>query len=196
MSTLLFVTKNQGKLLEVQSMFNELPYKLLSLNDVSYQNSIPEDYFTLEENSLQKARTVYMQMGMDCFADDSGLEVFSLNGQPGVRSARYAGENATDQENYEKLVHALENIKDRSAQFRTVITLIRKDEIHQFEGVCKGEIILKPQGKEGFGYDPVFIPEGFDKTFSECTLSEKNSVSHRRKAMDKLKNYLLSLTNS
>ncbi len=185
MSPLYFATQNQNKLNEVRK---KLPPSI-SLSDLSEFNlaeEIPETGKTLEENALIKAQFIYEKLKVNCFADDSGLEVESLGNAPGVYSARYAGEPKNDQNNIDKLLHDLEGNPDRNAQFRTVISLILDGKKHLFEGIIKGKILTSRQGNNGFGYDPVFIPDGHEKSFAEMTLEEKNKISHRAIAVEKL----------
>ena len=164
--------------------------RLVSLADIGCTEELSEDQPTLEGNSLQKADYVNKKYNIACFADDTGLEVFALNGEPGVKSARYAGDDRDNEKNIDLLINKLQGESNREAQFRTVITLISNGDTHQFEGVVRGQIIDNRTGGQGFGYDPVFIPEGFDKTFAEMTVDEKNKVSHRSKATHKLVEYL------
>ena len=185
----LFVTHNQNKLKEIGKMFPS-QHELISLKEISYHDEIPETGKTLEENALQKATTVYELVGYDCFADDTGLEVEALGGEPGVYSARYAGDNASDQDNVSKLLKAMEGEENRRACFRTVIALLINKQEHFFEGRVDGYIAKAPSGEQGFGYDPVFIPEGWDKTFAEMGLAEKNRISHRGKALNDLVRYI------
>jgi len=182
MPVLIFATHNPHKLQEVQSVL-PASIRLLSLQDVGYKENIPEPYDTLEENSRVKALTIYEALQRDCFAEDSGLEVPALNGAPGARSARFAGDHASDAENLALLLSRMEGISRREARFRTVITLIWQGKLHQVEGICEGTIATAPRGKGGFGYDPVFIPEGSQQTFAEMSLDEKNQFSHRAKAI-------------
>ncbi|SFV29218.1 RdgB/HAM1 family non-canonical purine NTP pyrophosphatase [Thermoflavifilum thermophilum] len=182
MPVLIFATHNPHKLQEVQSLL-PASIRLLSLQDVGYKQAIPEPYDSLEENSRIKAITIYEALQHDCFAEDSGLEVEALNGAPGARSSRFAGEHATDAENITLLLSRMEGTSRRKARFRTVITLIWKGKLHQVAGTCEGTIVTTPRGKNGFGYDPVFIPEGSQKTFAEMSLEEKNQYSHRAKAI-------------
>ncbi|PJJ75242.1 XTP/dITP diphosphohydrolase [Thermoflavifilum aggregans] len=182
MPVLIFATHNPHKLQEVQSVL-PASIRLLSLQDVGYKENIPEPYDTLEENSRVKALTIYEALQRDCFAEDSGLEVPALNGAPGARSARFAGDHASDAENLAMLLSRMEGISRREARFRTVITLIWQGKFHQVEGICEGTIATAPRGKGGFGYDPVFIPEGSQQTFAEMSLDEKNQFSHRAKAI-------------
>lgn len=185
---LYFASGNPNKVLEVQQLLES--YEVKSLVDLGVSD-IPETGSTLEENSLLKARYVADLFKVDAFADDTGLEVEALDGEPGVFSARYAGTPSDSAQNISKLMGNLQG-KERSARFRTVITLIQKGEIHQFEGIVNGEITLDTYGNEGFGYDPVFRPEGYDRTFAEMDSSEKNSISHRGLAMRKFVEFLLS----
>ncbi len=186
---LIFATNNQNKVKEIKWA---LPsnYEIITLEEAGIVIDIPEPYDTLEENAAGKARTIYNMTAANCFSEDTGLEVVGLNGAPGVRSARYAGDKKSPAENMSLLLSNLENKKDRRAQFRTVICLIFEKEEHYFEGVCQGSIGLKPKGAAGFGYDPIFIPDGAVKTFAEMDLQEKNHFSHRKKASDMLVTFL------
>lgn len=186
---LCFATNNPNKLAEIQDLLGD-QFELIGLKDIGCVEELAEDQETLEGNSLQKSQHVYDQYGVNCFADDSGLEVSSLNGEPGVYSARYAGDQRDNAKNMAMVMNKLEVKADRSAQFRTVITLIMDGHQKQFVGVAKGEIIKEQRGSEGFGYDPIFIPEGFDQTFAEMSRSEKNEISHRGRAVRKLVEYL------
>lgn len=186
---LVFATHNLNKLKEVQSVLPK-SMELLSLDEIDCTEEIPETSETIEGNALLKARHVKENYGYDCFADDTGLEVEALNGAPGVYSARYAGEEKSDHANMEKLLKAMENEKNRSARFKTVIALIWKGNEFLFEGVCEGEIIHEKHGDSGFGYDPIFVPSGKNKTFAEMELSEKNKLGHRGKAVRKLIDFL------
>jgi XTP/dITP diphosphohydrolase len=160
------------------------------LKDAGIDIDIPEPFDTLHENAKEKARVIRELTGNSCFSEDTGLEVQALNGEPGVKSARYAGEGRNFDDNIEKLLQKLTGLTDRTAQFRTVICLMLNDRTVFFEGLCKGRIIEERRGKEGFGYDPVFIPDGSDKSFAEMSMEEKNFYSHRRKAVDKLVAFL------
>ncbi|MBL3656965.1 non-canonical purine NTP diphosphatase [Fulvivirga sediminis] len=186
-----FATNNKNKLEEVQNM---LPphFELVSLEKIGCTEELREDQDTLEGNSLQKAQYVFDTFGYSCFADDTGLEVSSINGEPGVRSARYAGNERDNEANIQLLLDKLEGKEDRSAQFRTVITLVTPDGTKQFEGIVKGKIISKKTGDKGFGYDPVFVPEGYDTSFAQMSMDEKNKISHRALAFNKLSDYLSS----
>ncbi len=189
---LVFATNNLNKLKEVQSMLP--PYiKLLSLSDISCTEDIPETQATIEGNAVQKAEYLKAHYGYDCFADDTGLEVNALNGAPGVYSARYAGPQRNAEDNTNKLLNALDDKSDRKAQFKTVVALHLNGALHTFTGICKGEISKEKQGAGGFGYDPVFKAEGYEKTFAEISLEEKNSIGHRGKAVRQLIDFLLAL---
>jgi len=186
---LIFASNNKHKLREIKSILGN-SFTLLSLNDVNIQEDIPEEEPSLEGNALSKARFIYNATGMNVFADDTGLEIDSLNGLPGVHSARFAGEDKDSSANIEKVLSMLGNNKDRKARFRTVIALILNKKEYLFEGVVTGEIISEKRGKEGFGYDPVFIPDGKKLTFAEMGLAEKNTISHRARAFEKLRQFL------
>lgn len=191
---ILFATSNINKVSEIKAALPE-HVSLFSLKDIDTNISeIDEPYETLEENAVHKAVSYSNLLKMNCFSEDTGLEVFSLNGAPGVKSARYAGFPADTDKNMALLLKNLEDTADRSAQFRTVIALIINDQTHCFEGICKGRIIQQPKGKNGFGYDPIFIPDGSDKSFAEMNTGEKNKFSHRKKAVDKMIEYLKSTT--
>ena len=187
---LVFATNNAHKLEEIKNILGD-KVEILSLADIDCHADIPETADTLEGNARQKAMYVYTHYGMDCFADDTGLEVDALEGAPGVHSARYASEKRHDsQANMEKLLREMEEKNDRKAQFRTIISLIEKGEEKQFEGVVRGEILRERKGNSGFGYDPVFRPEGYDKTFAELGNEIKNKISHRARAVAALCEYL------
>jgi XTP/dITP diphosphohydrolase len=194
---LIFATNNQNKVDEVQSIVPS-SIKIITLKEAGIDIDIPEPHFTLEENAAEKGRTIFSYTGKNCFGEDTGLEVTTLNGEPGVYSARYASNEPFDklrasEKNMEKLLYNLKPHEDRSAQFRTVIFLIFDNKEYFFEGICKGTIGFEPVGNKGFGYDPLFIPTGSSKTFAQMTLEEKNKHSHRRKAMDKLVTFLNQL---
>jgi XTP/dITP diphosphohydrolase len=193
---LIFATNNEHKLKEIQSLVGE-NVRILSLEDAGISIDIPEDFDTLEENAHQKAQFIHEMTGKNCFADDTGLEVQALNGEPGVFSARYSRmgdlrfpDLDVQEGNIRKLLMKMRNIKDRRAQFRTVISIILDDNEFKFEGIVKGHILEKTKGNEGFGYDPVFQPEGYLQSFAEMTLLEKNRISHRARAMQHLVNFL------
>lgn len=186
---LVFATNNAHKLEEIRAMLNE-KVEILSLTDINCHVDIPETADTLEGNAYLKAKYIYTHYGLDCFADDTGLEVEALDGAPGVYSARYAGNGHDSQANMQKLLKKMEEKNNRKAQFRTVISLIEKGEERRFEGVVKGEITTERRGDSGFGYDPIFQPEGFDETFAELGSEIKNKISHRAKAVEALCNYL------
>jgi XTP/dITP diphosphohydrolase len=192
MKTIIFATNNPNKVLEVRSILKD-DFKILSLEEAGIDIDIPEPFDTLEENAYEKARVINDLTKENCFSEDTGLEVAELNGEPGVKSARYAGEERSFEKNIEKLLVNLDGKINRNAQFKTVICLILDGEKRFFDGICKGTIIAEPKGKSGFGYDPVFIPEGAEKTFAEMDLEEKNIYSHRKKAIEKLTQYLKSL---
>lgn len=186
---LVFATNNKHKLQEVRDILGDR-IEVLSLSDIGCYDEIPETGTTLEENALIKARWINEKYGYCCFADDTGLEVEALGGAPGVYSARYAGEDCNSLANMEKLLHNLTEKKNRNAQFRTVIALIIKGEEILFDGVVKGEIATEKRGDSGFGYDPIFIPEGYSISFAQMGNEEKNCISHRFRATEKLRNYL------
>ena len=186
---LVVATNNAHKLEEIAAILgNEM--ELLSLKDIQCFADIPETADTLEGNARQKAMYIYENYGMDCFADDTGLEVEALNGAPGVYSARYAGNGHDSEANMQKLLHELEGTKNRKAQFRTAICLIQEGKEYLFEGIVKGEIIGEKRGGAGFGYDPIFVPEGYEQTFAELGNDIKNTISHRARAVEKLCSFL------
>jgi XTP/dITP diphosphohydrolase len=189
---LVFATNNQHKLKELQAILGD-HFELLSLTDIGCFEEIPEEQPTLEGNARQKAFFVYEKYGYSCFADDTGLEIDALNGEPGVYSARYAGEAKDPQANMDKVLAKLNNENNRKASFRTVISLVLDGEEKQFDGIVEGEITLEKRGGSGFGYDPIFLPGGYKKTFAEMNLSEKNQISHRARAVQKLVEYLKTL---
>jgi XTP/dITP diphosphohydrolase len=189
MTTLIFATNNQNKVKEIRAVLQN-GFEIITLKEAGIDIDIPEPHDTLSANATEKSTVIHRLTGKNCFSEDSGLEVAVLNGEPGVRSARYAGEDNNFQNNVHKLLKNMENVEDRSAQFRTVISLLLDDEEYQFEGICKGHITRQQQGAGGFGYDPVFIPEGSTKTFAEMTMDEKNLYSHRKKATAQLIHFL------
>jgi XTP/dITP diphosphohydrolase len=184
-----FATNNLHKLAEIRQLLGE-GITLLSLKDIGCEEELPENQDTLEGNSREKADYVFENYQVSCFADDTGLEVDSLNGEPGVYSARYAGPQKSSEDNIHLLLENLQWKTNRSAQFRTVITLILDGEEHQFEGVVRGQITKDLKGVEGFGYDPVFVPQGYEQTFAEMSMEQKNAISHRGQAVAKLVNFL------
>jgi len=186
---LVFATNNKHKIKEINDLLDD-NFTILGLADTGITEDIPEEAETLEENALFKARYVHEKTGLNVFADDTGLEVPSLGGAPGVHSARYAGESKSFDDNIEKLLREMKDMTERSARFRTVIALILDGSEYLFEGTVEGEIIRQRRGSGGFGYDPVFLASGYDLTFAEIPLSEKNRVSHRAKAMRKLIGFL------
>ena len=186
---LVFATNNLNKLSEIRSLV-PVGIEILSLKDINCNEELPETNPTLQENALQKARYVFNNYGFNCFADDTGLEIETLGGEPGVYSARYAGEDCSAEDNMKKVLNRLAGGQHRSANFRTVIALIIDRKETLFEGACKGRIAKARSGAEGFGYDPIFIPDGFRETFAEMNKDEKGSISHRGKAVEKLVSYL------
>jgi XTP/dITP diphosphohydrolase len=186
---LVFATNNEHKLTEITHLLGEC-FKIVSLQDLKITDDIPEDFHTLEENAMFKARFINKLTGKNVFADDTGLEIEALNGRPGVHSARFAGSGRNFDANIDKVLLLLDRMENRSAMFRTVIALIIEEKEYLFEGRVKGRIITERRGTKGFGYDPVFIPDGNDKTFAEMDLEEKNTISHRADAFNKLKLFL------
>ncbi|MDU1904306.1 MAG: non-canonical purine NTP diphosphatase [Dysgonomonas sp.] len=189
MRKLIFATNNEHKLEEVKSLLSKR-YTILGLKDIGDDTDIPETGDTLEENAMIKADYLWNTYGYNCFADDTGLEVEALNNAPGVYSARYAGEDKNSVANMEKVLSELEDKTNRKARFRTVIALILEGKRYLFEGKVEGTITLFPQGTAGFGYDPIFQPDGYDKTFAEFGLDVKNEISHRAKAIRELALFL------
>ena len=186
---LVFATNNSNKLSEIRSLI-PTGIEILSLKDINCNEQLPETNPTLQENALQKAQYVNIHYGFNCFADDTGLEIDVLGGTPGVYSARYAGEDCKAEDNMRKVLEKLKGESDRIAKFRTVIALIINREATLFEGECKGKITKTKCGVEGFGYDPIFTPDGFDITFAEMNKVEKGAISHRGKAVEKLVSFL------
>ena len=187
--TLVFASNNEHKIKEISSLLGD-SFMLLSLHDINIIEDIPEEEPQIEGNALAKARFVHNASGMDVFADDTGLEIAALNDLPGVHSARFAGENKDSSANIEKVLSMLGNSENRQARFRTIIALILDKKEFLFEGVINGTIIREKKGTGGFGYDPIFIPEGRIQTFAEMGLEEKNTISHRARALEKLKDFL------
>jgi XTP/dITP diphosphohydrolase len=186
---LIFATSNQNKVLEIQKILPK-KFNIKSLKDLNYFEDVPENENTIEGNAIFKAKYIYEKFNINVFADDTGLEVEALNGEPGVHSARYAGTTRNSEKNIKKLLKNLKNIKNRNARFKTVIALIIDNKLHIFSGIVEGYILDSPKGNNGFGYDPIFCPNGFDKSFAELTLKEKNLISHRSFAMKKLIDFI------
>ena len=189
MQKLIFATNNQHKIDEIRSIPN-IDYEIISLKEAGIDIDIPEPYDTLEDNATEKSTVIFKLTGMDCFSEDTGLEVEALNGEPGVKSARYAGDGKSFEKNIEKLLLNMQGKENRHAQFRSVLSLIHNGTEYKFEGICKGIILADTRGEGGFGYDPIFLPSGANRTFAEMGIKEKNEYSHRKKAMDKLVDFL------
>ncbi|MBA2562102.1 MAG: RdgB/HAM1 family non-canonical purine NTP pyrophosphatase [Chitinophagaceae bacterium] len=188
MHNLIFATNNQHKVDEIKALTGD-SISIVSLKEAGIEIDIPEPYDTLERNATEKSSVIYGLTNKDCFGEDTGLEVDTLNGEPGVRSARYANYTSFNN-NIDKLLFNLENKANRQAKFKTVLSLMLKGKEYKFEGICKGIIIAIRRGENGFGYDPIFIPDGSLKTFAEMNIEEKNIYSHRRKAVEKLVEFL------
>jgi XTP/dITP diphosphohydrolase len=186
---LVFATNNDHKLREIRDILGD-SFNLLSLKDLNIEEDIPENEPSLEGNAMHKARHIYRILNINVFADDTGLETDVLNGLPGVHSARFAGENKNSDDNIDKLLDMMGHSKNRKARFRTVIALILDGKEYLFEGISEGVIITQRMGREGFGYDPVFVPSGSNLTYAEMPLDEKNKISHRARAFNKLKEFL------
>lgn len=201
MKELVFATNNSHKLLEISTLLKDL-YSVKGLHEKGIIEEIPEDYFTLEENAFQKAEYIWKKLGLDCFADDTGLEIEALNGEPGVFSARYSlmgepsyPEMEIAEGNIRKVLEKMLGISNRKARFRTMISLILKGDKYSFEGVVEGRITEQASGEKGFGYDPIFLPAGYQETFAEMKLELKNSISHRARAVKKLVDFLATLND-
>jgi XTP/dITP diphosphohydrolase len=193
---LIFASNNQHKIEELKA-FAGKDIEIVSLKDAAIDIDIPEPHDTLEKNASEKSWAIYNLTRHDCFSEDTGLEIEALNGEPGVKSARYAGETRAFKDNIEKVLNKLANQPNRNARFRAVISLIIEGNETQFEGICNGKIIYTPQGSEGFGYDPIFIPDGSNRSFAEMSIEEKNRFNHRTKAAAKLVAFLQNMkTNS
>lgn len=190
MTNLVFATNNSHKLLEARAKISS--FNIVSLSEIGFHEDIEEYETTLEGNARIKAEYIYNKFGVDCFADDTGLEVEALNGAPGVYTSRYAGTNPTFIDNMNKLLSDMNGFENRKARFRTAIHLIINGEHHSFEGIVNGTITTELIGEQGFGYDPIFIPEGYSETFAQLPLSVKNTISHRGRALDKLCDFLKS----
>ncbi|MCE7043700.1 non-canonical purine NTP diphosphatase [Dyadobacter sp. CY312] len=189
---LCFATNNIHKLQEVQTMLGDT-FSLVTLAEIGCTDDIPETRSTIAENSAQKAEYIWEKYGINCFSDDTGLEVESLNGEPGVLSARYAGPQRNADDNMDLLLTKLVTSDNRKAKFKTVITLVLDGNYNQFEGIVEGEIIAEKKGDQGFGYDPIFLPSGYERTFAEMTMVEKGKLSHRARAFEKLNKFLKEL---
>ena len=187
--TIIFATNNLHKIQEIKKIVPS-SFNIITLKEAGIAQDIPEPYDTLEENAREKSTVIHKLTQQNCFSEDTGLEVNALGGAPGVKSARYAGEGRNSADNMNKLLKNMLGKEDRSARFRTVVSLIWNDEEYYFEGICEGKIIDTPRGNQGFGYDPVFVPDGSSKTFAEMGIEEKNIFSHRRKATDELVQFL------
>lgn len=192
-TNLIFATNNLQKVIEIRAVLGDL-FEIITLKEAGIDIDIPEPHDTLEANATEKSQTIQRLTNRDCFSEDTGLEVAALNGEPGVKSARYAGDGRNFQENIDKLLHKLKGISNRKARFRTVISLLQGEKEYLFDGVCEGIIIDEQKGTQGFGYDPIFIPDGAGLTFAEMTMEEKNKYSHRKKAMAKLIHFLSQQT--
>ncbi|EHP45488.1 non-canonical purine NTP pyrophosphatase [Odoribacter laneus] len=186
---LVFATNNRHKLEEITRMLKD-KYEIISLEEIGCREEIPEDYETLQENALEKARYVKEHYGYDCFADDTGLEIEALGNRPGVYSARYAGPAKNSEDNMHKVLGEMKGEENRKARFRTVIALLLGGEEHFFEGIVEGKILEQQQGEIGFGYDPIFCPEGYRQSFAEMPMEQKNQISHRGQAVRKLAEFL------
>ena len=189
MKKLIFATNNEHKVEEIRNKLSGI-FEISTLKEIGCTEEIPEDSGTLEGNALQKAHYLYNNYGCNCFADDTGLEVEVLNNEPGVYSARYAGESKDSEANMDKLLYNLKDKSNRNARFRTVIALIIDGKEYLFEGIAKGIILTERHGSKGFGYDPIFQPDGYNQSFAELTVDEKNRISHRGKAVEKLIEFL------
>lgn len=185
MDTIIFATNNQNKVNEVRAVLSNR-FTVISLKEAGIDIDIPEPHNTLEANASEKSKTIFKLTGNNCFSEDTGLEVEALDGEPGVKSARYAGNNKNFDSNIDKLLLNIKPQKNKTARFRTVISLIKDGKEFLFEGICNGKITNERKGANGFGYDPVFIPDGSTNTFAEMDINEKNKFSHRKKAMEKL----------
>lgn len=192
MNKLIFATNNQHKVDEIRIVLDHT-FDIITLREAGIEIDIPEPHDTLEANAKEKSSVIYKLTSQNCFSEDTGLEVDALNGEPGVKSARYAGESRSFEDNIDKLLNNLKTLVNRSARFRTVISLILNGEENQFEGICEGTILKERKGINGFGYDPVFVPTGSTKTFAEMNMEEKSAFSHRKKAMVKLIAFLQSI---
>ena len=189
MHTLIFATNNRNKVAEIQSLVGP-NFTIIPLKETGIDIDIPEPHDQLEANALEKAMTIFNMTNQACFSEDTGLEILALDGAPGVKSARYAGENCNPQANIDLVLSKMTGVENRTAQFRTVICLIWENQTYYFEGICKGQILNNMQGENGFGYDPIFVPDGASKSFANMTMEEKNTYSHRKKAVTQLFDFL------
>ena len=192
MHTLIFATNNRNKVAEIQSLVGP-NFEIIPLKEAGIEIDIPEPHDQLEANALEKAMTIFNLTNQACFSEDTGLEIAALGGAPGVKSARYAGENSNPQANIDLVLSKMEGVENRTAQFRTVICLFWENQTYYFEGICKGKILNNMQGENGFGYDPIFMPDGASKSFANMTMAEKNQFSHRKKAVAQLFEFLGTL---
>jgi len=192
MHTLIFATNNRNKVAEIQSLVGP-NFEIIPLKEAGIEIDIPEPHDQLEANALEKAMTIFNLTNQACFSEDTGLEIAALGGAPGVKSARYAGENSNPQANIDLVLSKMEGVENRTAQFRTVICLVWENQTYYFEGICKGQILNNMQGENGFGYDPIFMPDGASKSFANMTMAEKNTYSHRKKAVTQLFEFLGTL---
>lgn len=189
MHTLIFATNNRNKVAEIQSLVGP-NFTIIPLKEAGIEIDIPEPHDQLEDNAKEKALTIFNMTNQNCFSEDTGLEIVALGGAPGVKSARYAGENSNAQSNIDLVLSNMAGVENRTAQFRTVICLIWENQTYYFEGICKGQILSNMQGENGFGYDPIFVPDGASKSFANMTMEEKNTFSHRKKAVTQLFDFL------
>jgi XTP/dITP diphosphohydrolase len=189
MHTLIFATNNRNKVAEIQSLVGA-NFTIIPLKEAGIDVDIPEPHDQLEANAHEKAVTIFNLTHQNCFSEDTGLEIAALGGAPGVKSARYAGENSNAQANIDLVLSKMAGVENRTAQFRTVICLIWENQTYYFEGICKGQILNNMQGENGFGYDPIFVPDGASKSFANMTMEEKNTFSHRKKAVTQLFDFL------
>ena len=189
MHTLIFATNNRNKVAEIQSLVGA-NFTIIPLKEAGIEIEIPEPHDQLEANAHEKAVTIFNLTHQNCFSEDTGLEILALDGAPGVKSARYAGENCNPQANIDLVLSKMTGVENRTAQFRTVICLIWENQTYYFEGICKGQILSNMQGENGFGYDPIFVPDGASKSFANMTMEEKNTFSHRKKAVTQLFDFL------
>ena len=192
MKKIVLATRNKHKIQEIKTILSDLPLEILTLNDFPDVPELREDGATFQDNSLQKAQAVHQHIKLPALSDDSGLEVFFLNGRPGVRSARYAGDGASDEQNNEKLLGEMRGVapRRRKAQFRAVLTLLDEKGVEVTEGICAGTLAESGRGTNGFGYDPIFVPSGFSRTYAELTAEEKNQISHRAHALAAMREIL------